>query len=90
MARPIGMWSDGEETFPSGGTGYGGQVILLVPRTYEDGEECSETSEYKIQNPGITQEKEYNRLFLAYICTTISEYQINTNKCAGMLLVCAI
>ena len=27
---------------------------------YEYGTECSETSEYKIQKPGITQKKAYN------------------------------
>jgi hypothetical protein len=27
---------------------------------YEDGTECSETSAYKLQTPGITQKKAYN------------------------------
>jgi len=27
---------------------------------YEDGTECSETPEYKIKTPGITQKKAYN------------------------------
>jgi hypothetical protein len=27
---------------------------------YEDGAECSETSEYKLQTPGIIQKKAYN------------------------------
>jgi hypothetical protein len=29
---------------------------------YEDGTECSEMSAYKIQTPGITQKKTYNKL----------------------------
>jgi hypothetical protein len=34
-------------------------VILPVHTAYEDGTECSETSAYKIQAPGITKKKEY-------------------------------
>ena len=37
-------------------------VILNLP-AYEDGTECSETSAYTIQTPGITQKKAYNKFF---------------------------
>jgi hypothetical protein len=35
-------------------------VILLVHTTYEDGTECSETSELKIQTPGNHPKKGFN------------------------------
>jgi hypothetical protein len=35
--------------------------FLLTPPMNMGETECSETSEYKIQTPGITQNKEYNR-----------------------------
>jgi len=35
-------------------------VILLVPTTYEDGTECSETSEHKIKTPWNHPNKGFN------------------------------
>jgi hypothetical protein len=39
-------------------------VILPAYTAYEDGTQCSETSAYKIQTPGITQKQEYNTILL--------------------------
>jgi hypothetical protein len=66
------------------------KLFFLFPGPMKMEQSVPKRRNIKFRTRGITQGKEYNRLFLAYICTPILEYQMNTDKCAGMLLVCAI